>query len=425
MGDDEPVTTTLTASPAVSLIDAAALSAARRRQRPATPAALGKRVVPGFTIVPTTALISDVLLDAVRNPDRRYVLSTPPRSGKSLLASVIVPVFALMLDNDASVIVKSYGDELAEEHSREARRLIAEHPGLLGIDLAPDKTAVGRWRVAGRRGGMLAGGILSSTTGFGASSLLVVDDPIKGAAEADSPAYRRRLLAEFKTSLLSRLHPGASCVVVTSRWHELDLAGELLAGSEGDHGARWTHVNIPAIATAGIPDVLGREPGTAVVSALGRDLEGFREIQRAVGSRAWAALYLGAPSTDGGSLIRSDWLDSHRLPAAPARPVRTAVAVDPADSGEGDATGIVAGSLAPDGTVCLTNRRRERATDLGCVGEPCRGAGDHPGCEFDCRGGFRGGHHLHPAGVRGAACPAAAASRHRVELASEGALSCR
>lgn len=83
------------------------------------------------------------------------------------------------------MIVKSYGDELAEEHSREARRLIAGHPGLLGVELAQDKSAVGRWRVAGRRGGLLAGGILSSTTGFGASSLLVVDDPIKGAAEAD------------------------------------------------------------------------------------------------------------------------------------------------------------------------------------------------------------------------------------------------
>jgi hypothetical protein len=62
---------------------AAALSAARQRQRPATPAALAKRLIPRFTIVPTTALISDVLNDAIRNPDRRYVLSTPPRSGKS------------------------------------------------------------------------------------------------------------------------------------------------------------------------------------------------------------------------------------------------------------------------------------------------------------------------------------------------------
>ncbi|HEX9174943.1 MAG TPA: hypothetical protein VF874_02235 [Mycobacterium sp.] len=39
-----------------------------------------------------------------------------------------------------------------------ARRLIAEHSDLLGIELAQDKSAVGRWRVKGRRGGLLAGG---------------------------------------------------------------------------------------------------------------------------------------------------------------------------------------------------------------------------------------------------------------------------
>jgi hypothetical protein len=129
-----------------------------------------------------------------------------------------------------------------------------------------------------------------------------------------------------------------------------------------DDDTRWCHINIPAIANAGVPDALGREPGVAVVSALGRDLEGFREIQRAVGSRAWAALYLGAPSTDEGSLIRSDWLDGHRLPAAPAHPGRIVVAVDPADSGEGDETGIVAGSLAPDGRVALIADVSEQLT---------------------------------------------------------------
>jgi hypothetical protein len=344
-------TTTRSIDPARALIDAAALTIARRRQRPATPAALAKRVIPGFTIVPTTALISDVLLDAITQPDRRYVLSCPPRSGKSLLASVVAPLFALMRDHDASVIVKSYADTLALEHSGQARRLVTEHSGLLGFEVDQSKSAVDRWLVAGHRGGVLSGGILSATTGFGVSSggVLVVDDPIKGAAEADSPAYRRRLLSAFRADLMSRLHPGAGCVVISTRWSADDLIGNLT--SEDD--TRWCRINIPAIATAGVPDALGREPGAAVISALGRDSEGFAEIRRAVGSRAWAALYLGAPSTDEGSVIRADWMDSHRWPAAPARPTRIVVAVDPAESGEGDETGIIGASLAPDGTVCL------------------------------------------------------------------------
>lgn len=48
---------------------------------------------------------------------------------------------------------------------------------------------------------MLAGGIRSGTTGVGAD-LLIVYDPVKGAAEADCVAHRRRLPAEFKASLM-------------------------------------------------------------------------------------------------------------------------------------------------------------------------------------------------------------------------------
>ncbi len=265
-----------------------------------------------------------------------------------MLVSQIGPVFALMTDPDAQIIIKSYGDELSEEHCREARRLIAEHADLLGISLAQDKSAVGRWRVEGRGGGLLAGGILSGTTGFGAT-LLLVDDPIKGAAEADSAAHRRRLLAEFKASLLSRLHPGASCVVVMTRWHPDDLAGELLA----EEGSPWTYVNVPAVAEAGVPDALHREPGVSMVSALGRTAEGFAEIKRAVGQRAWAALYLGVPAAPEGGLVKRAWLDQWRLPAAPGRPVLTVIGVDPSDSGSGDSCGIVAASMTSDGVVAV------------------------------------------------------------------------
>lgn len=338
----------MTAEPIRCLVGARALQAVAARRRPQTPAELAQRLIPGYRVTPTIRLISDALADAIANPDRRYIISSPPRSGKSLLASVVAPVFALATDPDASVIVSSYADTLAEEHSREARRLIAEHGEGLGIELAQDKSAVGRWRVAGHRGGMLAGGILSGTTGFGAN-LLIVDDPVKGATEADSAAHRRRLLAEFKASLLSRLHPGASCVVVMSRWSPHDLAGELLT----EPGSRWHHINVPAISESGVPDALGRDPGVAMISALGRTAEGFEEIKRAVGSRAWFALYQGVPGSPEGALVKREWLDQWRLPAAPQRSVKTVVGVDPSDSGSGDACGIVAASLTSDRVVTV------------------------------------------------------------------------
>lgn len=339
----------ITTDPVASLAAARAIGVVRERRRPESPAELAQRLLPGYVVTPTIKLLSDELVRAVEEPDSRLIICTPPRTGKSVLVSQVFPVWMLARDPDAEIIVKSYGDALAEEHSAAARRLIADHPGVVGIELAPDKQAVGRWRVDGHRGGMLAGGILSSTTGFGAN-VLVVDDPVKGAQEADSDAYRRRLTAEFKASLMTRLMPGASAIIVLTRWHEEDIAGSLLA----EPGSRWRCVNIPAISTAGVPDALLRErSGVAMTSAVGRTAAQFREIEAEVGSRAWAAMYLGTPSTPEGGLIKRHWLDDWRLPAAPPGAIKVVIGVDPADSGEGDETGIIAASLAGDGSIAL------------------------------------------------------------------------
>ena len=86
-----------------------------------------------------------------------------------MLLSIWTPVWALMRDPDMSIMVISYSDELAQAHSREIRRIVNEHCDYLGYSIAADKSSVGRWAVEGRRGGLLAGGIQSGATGFGAS----------------------------------------------------------------------------------------------------------------------------------------------------------------------------------------------------------------------------------------------------------------
>lgn len=330
------------------LIAARAIEAARKRQLPTTPAALASRILPTYRVTPAIALISDVLNTALVERDQRIVISTPPRTGKSVLAARIAVLLALSRNPDAEVVLVSYADSLAQEHSHAARALVAEHQELLGFRLSSDKTAVGRWRVDGRDGGLLAAGILSGITGFGADAL-IIDDPVKNAQEADSAAHRHRILNEFRSTLMTRLHPGASVVVIGTRWGEADLIGTLLA----DEPDRWQHVNIPAVSEAGIPDVLERAPGVAMTSALGRTAAEFDDIKRSVGSRAWYALFQGVPSSPEGGLVKRDWLDSHRLSVAPGRPVYTVVGVDPSDSGSGDACGIVACSLTGEGVSAV------------------------------------------------------------------------
>lgn len=299
-------------------------------------------------MTPTIRLLSDLAVRSVRVPDQRDVVSTPPRTGKSRLLAIWTAVWALSENPDLEIVIVSYSDELAQAHSREALKLIREHHQFLGFRLAADKTAVGRWRVEGRAGGMLATGINSGVTGFG-SDLMIIDDPVKDASEADSRAHRRRVLNEYRSTLSTRVHPGGSVVVVMTRWHEQDLAGELLA-SEPD---RWRRTNIPAVSEVGVPDALGRAPGVAMVSALGFTADHFAAVRRSSGERVWHALYEGVPSAPAGGLVKVAWLEGHRLPAAPRDPVLTVVAVDPSDSGSGDSCGLVAVSLCSDGRVVL------------------------------------------------------------------------
>lgn len=331
-----------------ALVAARTLAGARARRRPKSPAELAQRLDPKFVVTPAIRLLSDLAVRSVTEPDQRDIVTTPPRTGKSRLLAVWTVIWALMKDPDLQIVLVSYSDELAQAHSREARQLIAEHAEFLGFCLSQDKTAVGRWRVDGHRGGLLATGINSGVTGFGAD-MMVIDDPVKDAAEADSVAHRKRVINEYRSTLATRVHPGGSVLLVMTRWNAKDLAGELL-DAEPDV---WTYTNIPAVSETGVPDALGRASGVAMTSALGFTAEHYAAARRTSGERAWYALYMGSPTTLAGGLVKAAWIDTWRLPVAPAGPIKTVIGVDPSDSGSGDACGLIAASAYRDGTVVL------------------------------------------------------------------------
>ena len=132
-----------------ALIAARALGAARQRQRPSTPVELARRLDPRFVVTPTIRLLSDLAVRSVTDPDQRDIVTTPPRTGKSRLLAVWTIVWALMVDPDTQIVLVSYSDELAQAHSREARRIINEHSEFLGFGLSAGQDR--RRPVAGRR----------------------------------------------------------------------------------------------------------------------------------------------------------------------------------------------------------------------------------------------------------------------------------
>ncbi|EME53752.1 hypothetical protein G352_23971 [Rhodococcus ruber BKS 20-38] len=340
------------------------------------PAELAAAVDSNFVITPAVDVISRTVERVIREPQRNLLVTMPPQEGKSSLCAIWAPLRALQLNPDTRVIVAAYGDALAEDHSRAARGWI-ETAGTgavdaitgqpvedkLGLQLSRSSTSVSSWQVAGGKGGYKAVGLGSSITGR-AADLLIVDDPYKNMQEADSVAHRRKVSEWFKSVALTRLSPDASIILIQTRWHAEDLSGEILAAEQElpAHQRTWRHINIPAVSEAGIPDELGRPPGVAMTSARGRTPAQFATRRRQVGERVWYALYQGTPTPAEGGLFTRTWFDTHQLKEQPDRSTMRIVAVDPAETGEGDEAGIIAAALFPDGTVALTHDRSEQMT---------------------------------------------------------------
>ena len=105
--------------------------------------------------------------------------------------------------------------------------------------------SVSEWETT-KGGGFRSVGVGSGITGFGAS-LIVIDDPIKSRAEAESETYRERVWDWFTDDLYTRLEPDGAIVLIQTRWHEDDLAGRLLREAADAGAEHWDIINLPAL----------------------------------------------------------------------------------------------------------------------------------------------------------------------------------
>lgn len=357
----------------------AAQAAAKRdelRAKYRHPADLMCAVNPDFVVTPAVDMISRAVETVLRSRRKINLLVTmPPQEGKSTLCAVAAPLRALQHNPDTKVVLATYGNALAENHSRDCRDIIQTHgSGLidpltgarvedkLGFQLSRRSNKVSEWSIADAQGGLVAVGRGAAITGRRAD-LAIIDDPYKDMVEADSEAIRNRVDAWFSAVMRTRLSPTASIILIQTRWHPEDLAGKVLAAEKLlPTGLRsWKHINIPAIAEMGIPDALGRPYGEPMESARDGELDENGDVIKRdfpmkrleVGERTWYALYQGSPRNPAGGLFLRKWFDDGRVPAAPEHPVAAIVGIDPADSGKGDECGVVGGMLAGNGDIIM------------------------------------------------------------------------
>lgn len=244
-------------------------------------------------------LIEGRLLKPNGRPYRKMMVAMPPRHGKSELISRYAPAWYLTKYPEKKVMVVGYSDEFAAGFGRDARTLVEQAPEYLSVPLRQDTKAAHRW-LTQAGGAMFTAGIGGPLTGRG-GHYIVIDDPIKSAAEAQSETIRQAHWDWVQSTVLTRREPGAVVVVVQTRWNEGDLSGKFLEWEADD----WYQLVLPAI--AGDNDPLGRAPGTALWPER-IPLDELEEI-RDGGDESmywWSAMYQQSPTVEGGGIFQAD-----------------------------------------------------------------------------------------------------------------------
>jgi predicted phage terminase large subunit-like protein len=240
-------------------------------------------------------------LDRVSSGDiDRLMVLMPPGSAKSTYASLLFPAWWFTQHPVSSVVATSHTTSLAEHFGRQVRELVREYRDQLGYHLNASRQAAGHWQTS-ERGEYFATGIRGPLIGRRAD-LVIIDDPVKSEAEADSHLLRERVWSWYRFDLTTRLKPRARVVLIMTRWHMDDLAGRLLA----QNSAEWEVIRLPALAEDNDP--LGRAPGTALWPEW-EDEAALQRKRETIGERAWAALFQQSPKPIVGSLFRTDVID--------------------------------------------------------------------------------------------------------------------
>jgi hypothetical protein len=189
-------------------------------------------------------------LERVRRGEvKRLIINMPPRSLKSMTASVAWPAFILGRDPTQRIICVSYSGELARKFSNDFRALI-NSPWYRSLF---PWTRVGLYKDSeveielSKRGFRLATSVGGTLTGRG-GDIIIIDDPLK-PDDIHSEVKLATPNLWYANTLLSRLDDKrtGAIVVVMQRVHMYDLTGFLLEQSD-----EWEVLSLPAIAYAPI-----------------------------------------------------------------------------------------------------------------------------------------------------------------------------
>lgn len=274
----------------------------------------GRSLLPNWHI----QAIAHHLVRSTSGDVRRLIITMPPRSLKSFMASVCLPAWILGHDPRERIVCASYAQKLSEEFAFEGRRLMQTtfyRSVFPNTHLDPRKSSLEV--LATTRGGQRrATSVGGSLTGLG-GNLIIIDDPIK-AGDAHSEVARENAIQWYGATVASRLDDPKKgrIIVIAQRLHLQDLPGQLLAQG------RWQHLDLPLVEWKDReieirPNRILSRPAGHILHEERIDEEEIARLRSEMGAKDFEAQYNQRPMPPGGALFKGGWLRRYDEPPEP------------------------------------------------------------------------------------------------------------
>lgn len=280
-----------------------------------------QHTMPDFDMNWHHSLICKELDEFIFGDTDRLMVFAPPRHGKTELVGRRLPARILGELPDAKIISCSFGADLARRTNRDVQRIIDSpeyqevYPNtrLYGKNIR--STAQHSWlrnsdvfEVVNHKGSYTSTGVGGAINGMG-FDFGILDDPYKNRKDANSETIRKGVFEWYVSTFRTRSSPGAKIAIILTRWHEVDIAAQLIEIAEAIPDAdQWRVITLPAIYEGQKNDYDNREVGEALWPNRfsEKDLRGTRQT---MGAYEWSALYQQNPTPAEGIFFKRSWFD--------------------------------------------------------------------------------------------------------------------
>lgn len=188
---------------------------------------------------------------------KKFMMNMPPQHGKTrTLVNFSAWVFGR--NYKEKIIVGSYNDSTAGDFSRYTRDAIDQKENfdndLIYGDIFPNtrikkgNASFEKWALEGNHFSYMGAGVGGSVTSKGAS-VLMIDDPVKGAEEALNVNNLDKVWLWYTSTFFSRVaaDKGEPIEIMNmTRWSKLDLCGRILELQENNKLNDWYVLTLPA-----------------------------------------------------------------------------------------------------------------------------------------------------------------------------------